>query len=115
MSRRGGRGRHAAPLRYSRPARLHPAELDPNPAPPLPPGTVILTCGETGDVVGDVLEADNDDGWWPHGLRYDFALYHGACSGDHVHEPPTQDEIAARVAEAKRLGTVIQHRVKVKR
>lgn len=109
----GDRG-HGPPLRHGRSPRPHPAELDPtNPKPPLPPGTVMLMCRQTGDPLSDVLEAQTDEGWWPDERRYASTLT--GCSEDHVHEVPTQDEIAARVAEAKETGKVIWHRVNVKR
>jgi hypothetical protein len=79
----------------------------------MPPGTVGLLCGETGNVLSDVLEADWPEGWWPDGRRFAFSTDSSWC--DHAHETPTQDEIAARVAEAKQFQTVIWHRVKVKR
>jgi len=81
--RRGGRGRGGHPKRLVRAPRPHPAERDPNPAPPLPPGTVILVCGETGHVISDVLEWDRSlpgaetaevEGWYPSGDRY---AHHG--------------------------------------
>jgi hypothetical protein len=86
----------------------------------MPPGTVMLVCPDTGDVLTDVLEAENDKGWWPYEVparRYAFYINDRTCTeGDkHTHELPTQDEIAVRVAEAKRYRTVIQHRVNVKR
>ncbi len=100
--------------RHKRPPSPHPAELDPtSPHAPLPPGTVVLRCRQTYDVVGDVLE--RDEGWWPDGRRYDVWLNDSACSEDHVHERPTQEEIVARVEEAKREKAVIQHRVNVRR
>jgi hypothetical protein len=73
----------------------------------------MLVCRQTGDVLGDVLEAENADGYWPDGRRYHIGLNDAACSGMHVHEHPTQDEITVKVAEAKRTRTVIQHRVNV--
>lgn len=66
-------------------------------------------------VLGDVLQADADDGFWPDGRRYDIGMLDARCSGDHAHERPTQKEIAARMDEAKRENTVIQHRVNVER
>jgi hypothetical protein len=105
-------------MRHRRPPRPHPAELDSNPAPPMPPGSVMLVCRQTGDVLSDVLEAENVKGWWPYEVparRYAFSIIDGHCRGGHVHEVPTQDEVAARVAEAKQARTVIQHRVNVKR
>jgi hypothetical protein len=107
-------------MRHRRAPRPHPAELDPNPAPPTPPGTVILVCRVTDAVLSDVLEADWPEGWyWPEGRwyrtgdRYAFSLHSPLC--DHEHEIPTQEEIAAKVAEAKEAHTVIWHRVNVKR
>jgi hypothetical protein len=84
-----------------------------NPHPPLPPGTVMLMCRQTGDPLSDVLEAEDAEGWWPDGRRYAFTLIN--CSETHDHEVPTQDEIAAVVAEAKQAQTIIWHRVNVKR
>jgi hypothetical protein len=104
-------------LRHVRASRPHPAELDStSPAAPLPPGTVMLVCGETGDPLSDVIE--RAEGWWPDWRRYAFNVNpQGVCTADppHLHEDPTQEEIAARVAEAKQTRRVIQHRVKVKR
>jgi hypothetical protein len=109
-------------MRHRRGSRPHPVERDPNPGPPMPPGTVMLVCRQTGRVISDVLEWDRSlpgaemaevEGWWPHGNRYAFSLDSSWC--DHEHEIPTQNEIAASVAEAKRAQTVIQHRVNVKR
>jgi hypothetical protein len=113
--RRGGRG--AKPQRHVRAPRPHPVERDPNPGPGMPPGTVMLVCPVTGDVLSDVLEADWEEGWWPSGHRYAYGITDSVCreGGNHTHEVPTQDEIAARVAEAKQYRTVIQHRVNVKR
>jgi hypothetical protein len=116
MSSRGGRRRNAPPKRHVRPPRPHPAELDPTrPHAPLPSGTVMVVCGETGDVLGDVLE--RDEGWHPDGRCYDIGLIDAACTAEvpHLHVHPSQDEIAASVAEAKEYRTVIQHRVKVRR
>jgi hypothetical protein len=117
---RGGRRRNAPPKRRVRAPRPHPSELVPNPASPLPPGTVMLVCGPTGNPLSDVLEADWPEGWyWPNGRwyqtgdRYAFSLNSPLC--DHDHEIPTQEEIAAKVAEAKEAHTVIWHRVNVKR
>jgi hypothetical protein len=76
---------------------------------------VGIECGETGDVLGDVLEAPSAEGRWPDGRRYDIGLIDGVCQGGHAHVLPTQDEIAVRVAEAKQFQTVIWHRVKVRR
>jgi hypothetical protein len=107
-------------MRHRRTPRPHPAELDPNPAPPMPVGTVILVCRVTDAVLSDVLEADWPEGWyWPDGRwyqtgdRYAFSLDSPRC--DHDHEIPTQQEIAAKVAEAKEARTVIWYRVNVKR
>jgi hypothetical protein len=107
-------------LRHKRTPRPHPAELDPtSPAPPLPAGTVMLICRVTDAVLSEVLEAQNADGWWwPNGRwyqtgdRYAFTLDSPRC--DHEHEIPTQDEIAAKIAEAKDAGTTIILRVNVK-
>jgi hypothetical protein len=103
-------------MRHRRAPRPHPAELDPtSPHPGLPPGTVMLVCRRTGDPLGDVLEAANADAWWPDGRRYDIGLTDSACREEHVHELPSQDEIAVSMAEAKQFRTVIEHRVNVKR
>jgi hypothetical protein len=103
-------------MRHHRGPRPHPAELDPtSPHAPLPPGTVMLVCRRTGDPLGDVLEAEAAEGWWPDGRRYAIGLIDTACSGGHVHELPSQDEIAISVAEAKQFRTVIEYRVNVKR
>jgi hypothetical protein len=72
---------------------------------------VNLKCAVTGDWVGDVLEASTGRPW--HGAtgiwrRYHVALIDTGCKAGHRHVHPSAEQVAARMAEARRRRQSLQ-------
>jgi hypothetical protein len=75
---------------------------------PLPPGGVWLVCAETGDWVGDVLEAAPGRSWWGAvGIwrRYHVSLVDIVCKAGHRHVRPPGRKVAGSMGEARRRQT----------
>jgi hypothetical protein len=79
---------------------------------PLPAGALYLVCTETGDWVGDVLDAGPDGSWWGRGPdiigRYHVGLVDSGCSAGHRHAYPPVHKLDAKAAEARRNRTSVR-------
>ena len=81
----------------------------------LPPGSVYLVCAETGDWVGDILDAGAGASWWDRGPqtigRYHVGLVDTACRALHRHARPPDHRVVAKMTQARRKRTSIRLRV----
>jgi hypothetical protein len=85
----------------------------------LPSGSAYLVCSETGDWVGDVLDAGAGDSWWRRGPdvigRYHIELIDSGCSAGHRHAAPSAHRVSVKMAEARRKRASIRLEVSPKR
>jgi hypothetical protein len=80
---------------------------------PLAPPSVYLRCRRSSRWVGDVLWRPPGETFWL-GSRYHVLLSDDAC-GDHAHVPPSEAEVAAKVAETEGAHVPVALHVGVRR
>lgn len=89
----------------------------PKPSPhgqPLPPPSVYLVCRQSDDWVGDVLWRPPGERFW-QGSRYHVALIDNGCRLGHTHEPPSEAEVAGKVAQAELFNATVKLWVNARR